>query len=266
MEGRALLGTLFVADERFVHFHSATGNAKRHGQPTLAHRLSDTMAGKPRRLERATERARQLIAANALLARAKQISRLKPLMQLQVRSLENRTLSDRELATAGIALAKAKAFDALRMLLAGFATNAFERADLGCIAISTERANRTVRPQDFLQRLKGRCLIVEICFVQNASHNRTLIYVNKVVYVAALVNRSVYMAMGFKAATDLLFEKIGAEELAAELGCSPQAIKQARMAEGASGRRSPPPGWEAALSQLARQRATALAKLADRLK
>ncbi len=73
------------------------------------------------------------------------------------------------------------------------------------------------------------------------------------------------MAIDFKAATDQLFAKIGAEELAAELGCHQQAIKQARMAEGAEGRRSPPPRWEAAVARLARQRAGALQKLADRL-
>lgn len=73
------------------------------------------------------------------------------------------------------------------------------------------------------------------------------------------------MAMDFKAATDLLFAKVGADELAAELGSHPQAIKQARMAEGAAGHRSPPPEWQAAVARLARQRAAQLMKLADRL-
>jgi len=41
-------------------------------------------------------------------------------------------------------------------------------------------------------------------------------------------------------------------------------VKQARMkAEG--GRRSPPPGWEAAVARLAREKAAQLLKLADRL-
>ena len=73
------------------------------------------------------------------------------------------------------------------------------------------------------------------------------------------------MALDFKAATDALFTKTGAEELAAELHCSPQSIKQARMAEDSGGRRSPPPGWEAAAARLAKRRADHFKKLAERL-
>jgi hypothetical protein len=73
------------------------------------------------------------------------------------------------------------------------------------------------------------------------------------------------MAIDFKAATDTLFAKTGAEELAGELGCSLQAIKQARMDGEGRGYRSPPPGWEAAAARLARQKAAQLQKLADRL-
>lgn len=73
------------------------------------------------------------------------------------------------------------------------------------------------------------------------------------------------MAMDFKAATDALFARTGVEELAAEMGCSSQTLKQARMAEDAGGHRTPPPGWEAAAARLARQKAVQLQKLADRL-
>jgi len=73
------------------------------------------------------------------------------------------------------------------------------------------------------------------------------------------------MAVDFKAATDTLFAKTGAEELAAELGCNPQSIKQARMEPDRPGHRSPPPGWEAATARLARQKAAQLQKLADKL-
>jgi len=73
------------------------------------------------------------------------------------------------------------------------------------------------------------------------------------------------MAMDFKAATDALFARTGVEELAGELGCSPQSIKQARMAGDGTGHRSPPPGWEAATARLARQKAAQLQKLADKL-
>ena len=73
------------------------------------------------------------------------------------------------------------------------------------------------------------------------------------------------MAIDFKAATDALFEKTGAEELAAELGCNPQSIKQARMEPDKPGFRSPPPEWESAVAKLARKRAAQLLKLANRL-
>lgn len=73
------------------------------------------------------------------------------------------------------------------------------------------------------------------------------------------------MALDFKAATDALFSKTGVEDLAGELGCSPQSIKQARMASDTGGRRSPPPGWEAAAARLARKRADQFKRLAERL-
>ena len=73
------------------------------------------------------------------------------------------------------------------------------------------------------------------------------------------------MAVDFKAATDALFAKTGPEDLAAELGCAAQSIRQARMDGEKGGHRSPLPGWEAAAARLARQKATQLQKLADRL-
>ncbi len=72
------------------------------------------------------------------------------------------------------------------------------------------------------------------------------------------------MTLDFIAASDALLEKTKPEDLAEAIGCSVASVKQARMSEG-SGRRSPPPGWEAALARLARQKAAQLQKLADRL-
>jgi hypothetical protein len=69
------------------------------------------------------------------------------------------------------------------------------------------------------------------------------------------------MPLDFIAASDALFEKMKPEDLAAAIGCSVSSVKQARMREG-GGRRSPPPGWEAALARLARQKAAQLEKLA----
>ena len=54
------------------------------------------------------------------------------------------------------------------------------------------------------------------------------------------------------------------DELAHAIGCSVASVKQARMKAG-DGHRSPPPGWEAGVARLARQRAAHFQKLADRL-
>jgi hypothetical protein len=73
------------------------------------------------------------------------------------------------------------------------------------------------------------------------------------------------MATDFVSATDQLFEKTGPEDLAAILGCAATSVRQARVREGGKGRRSPPPGWEVAVARLARQKASQLQKLADKL-
>ena len=73
------------------------------------------------------------------------------------------------------------------------------------------------------------------------------------------------MAMNFIAATDALFARTGPDDLAKELGCAPNSVRQARMDEGKKGHRTAPPGWEAAVARLARQKAAQLLKLADRL-
>ena len=73
------------------------------------------------------------------------------------------------------------------------------------------------------------------------------------------------MAIDFIAATDALFAKTGPEDLAGELDCAAGSIRQARMDTDKKGYRTPPPGWEAAVARLARQKAAQLQKLADRL-
>jgi len=73
------------------------------------------------------------------------------------------------------------------------------------------------------------------------------------------------MAIGFKAATDELFAKLGQEDLAAEIGCSVQSVKQARTGEGSVSYRSPPQGWEKAARKLAEAQAAHFTRLAKRL-
>jgi len=73
------------------------------------------------------------------------------------------------------------------------------------------------------------------------------------------------VAIDFIGATDALFARTGPDDLAKELGCAPNSIRQARMDAGKAGHRSPPPGWEVAIARLARQKAAQLQKLADKL-
>lgn len=69
----------------------------------------------------------------------------------------------------------------------------------------------------------------------------------------------------FRTATDHLFSKLGADDLAEALGCSTQAIRQARTDSGSTSYRAPPAGWEAAVRKLALAQAAALTKLAKSL-
>jgi hypothetical protein len=71
--------------------------------------------------------------------------------------------------------------------------------------------------------------------------------------------------MDFMTATEALFERVKIEDLAGELGCSPNSVKQARMAEDNRAHRSPPPGWEAAAARLAKRKADHFRRLAERL-
>lgn len=71
--------------------------------------------------------------------------------------------------------------------------------------------------------------------------------------------------MDFKDATDRLSATVTQEDIATAAGVSVSTIRQARMAPGSEGYRSPPPGWEAAVAKLARARAAQLLKLSEDL-
>jgi len=73
------------------------------------------------------------------------------------------------------------------------------------------------------------------------------------------------MAKDFRGVMDELTAKIGAEDMAAELGVSLQRVKQARLGEDSAGRRPPPDGWERAARKLAQRQAAYFQRLADRL-
>jgi hypothetical protein len=69
--------------------------------------------------------------------------------------------------------------------------------------------------------------------------------------------------MDFVKATDALIDRTTLGEIAEACGVSENSVQRARMA--GEGRRSPPPGWEAALAKLARKRGGELVKLAEQL-
>lgn len=71
--------------------------------------------------------------------------------------------------------------------------------------------------------------------------------------------------MDYKEATDRLFERITAEDLAAELGVSPNAIARARLDPTTRGFRPPPGNWQGAVARLAGERAAALLQLKQQL-
>ena len=71
--------------------------------------------------------------------------------------------------------------------------------------------------------------------------------------------------MEFRAAMEALTAKIGSEEVAAELGCSLQTVKQARMGADSPGSRPPPHGWETAAKTLALRQAAYFQRLAEKL-
>lgn len=71
--------------------------------------------------------------------------------------------------------------------------------------------------------------------------------------------------MDYKDATDGLFERITAADLAQELGVSQNAVARARLDPATRDYRPPPPGWRAAVSRLAKRRAEELMTLAENI-
>lgn len=71
--------------------------------------------------------------------------------------------------------------------------------------------------------------------------------------------------MDYKEATDRLFERITAADLAKELGVSGNAVARARLDPKTRDYRPPPARWQVAVAHLARQRASELLELQARL-
>ena len=71
--------------------------------------------------------------------------------------------------------------------------------------------------------------------------------------------------MNFKRATDELLSSVTLEDLAAAMGISVQAIRQARASETSTAYRAPPGDWERYTAKLAAKQAKRLLKLAGEL-
>jgi hypothetical protein len=69
--------------------------------------------------------------------------------------------------------------------------------------------------------------------------------------------------MNFKDATDQLIYRVTLPEIAAACRASVNAVERARMDPASNSYRSPPPKWEVAVAQLARERGGDLLRLAD---
>lgn len=67
--------------------------------------------------------------------------------------------------------------------------------------------------------------------------------------------------MDYRKATDRLFERITAADLAEEIGVSQNAVARARLDPFTRDYRPPPAGWQAAVSELAAKRAEELLAL-----
>jgi hypothetical protein len=69
----------------------------------------------------------------------------------------------------------------------------------------------------------------------------------------------------FKAATDILTQRITAEQIAEAAGVSVSLIARARLDPSSSAYRSPPAGWQKVLARLARERGDEFHELAVKL-
>jgi hypothetical protein len=71
--------------------------------------------------------------------------------------------------------------------------------------------------------------------------------------------------MDFKSATDDLFARVTHDDLAAALGVSIPAIRQARIDHNSMAYRNPPDGWEGAVRSLAEKQMRHYGRLLSQL-
>jgi hypothetical protein len=81
----------------------------------------------------------------------------------------------------------------------------------------------------------------------------------------SIVNFTKEHRVNYKEATDRLFERITAADLAEELGVSQNAVARARLDPTTRDFRPPPAGWEAAVARLAKKKTVAFQQLQQAL-
>ena len=72
--------------------------------------------------------------------------------------------------------------------------------------------------------------------------------------------------MDFKKITDELFARVTSDDLAKEIKMSGQTIRKARLEQGTSASRSPPPGWEKAVIRLAEKQIAHFQRLISKIR
>src|ERR1017187_2140375 len=139
VQGAVVAGLRRAGQKGFIGLNRHVRAANRTSIGRRRHRQPNPMAHEPCGLHAAAEHPLKLTRADAFLAGAHQVNRLKPMGHRRVAVLENGANLDRKLLAAVIALAQASP----RGLASQF-------ADAGLIAVAAVRANRTVRPQPSL--------------------------------------------------------------------------------------------------------------------
>jgi hypothetical protein len=154
---------LLAADVSLVDLDNAALPAERRQLPS-AHRFTNAVRQKPRRLVGDFENAVELMGRDTLLAAGHQIDGLEHLVQRHAGMLEHGADLDGELAFAMAAAPQAK-------------PNALDRvgSDPGDpIQCATMRANRSVRPKDTLKIGKSLFFVMEVGAGQNGHCGNSL--------------------------------------------------------------------------------------------
>jgi len=93
--------------------------------------------------------------------------------------------------------------------------------------------------------------------------------VNKIIHLLRSVNLRIHrvgeQGVDYKEATDRLFDRITAADLAHELGVSQNAVARARLDPSTRDFRPPPYEWKSAVIRIAERRAAELLRLQEEL-